>query len=838
MWNRTLLALSVLAACAGGGASHEAGAVVAERRAEVAGEPEPRGLLVRVIDDETGRPVPGARVTYCDAECMPWGFPKFELLVSMQDLRDLAKRVGVTTTTDSAGETRVPWSFSSACVMAESGGLWGLGPSDWNAPLPTEPVLIPISRGTPVQVRVQDVDGQPVAGVPVELLLRCTRQRSVIARTLSGQDGRAEFPHADRLIDLHHAMHWAHFDEGGSVEEDMISVSYSMLGLDPRPVEDTIPPAEVVPLVVPRCGTVTADVRAVQHVGMGRVHVALRADMPDKWDDRRPELPVPGMRHAAADASGMVRFEHVPISRAMKLLAWREGDAAAVARQVAALTRAGEAVHVVLGPELVDARMHGTVQDADGKPVANAEFWLTDVLAGARWWNDHRVRVRTDREGRWSTRVLGDFSARTREFELDRPGWGSFERVEFRVERMIEYGAIVDVGPIRLAPVALQVTGTVLTSVGEPLSNVLVGCAHGDEWQRPGMVWTDARGRFELWGEPVDGAEAELGPGSKPRKKLRVQAKGRGYGAFESAPIAIGSRDRTVHLHTRTERLTLRVRVRDAVDREPLGFQLANEAGGAAEPSVQARIDRTSDPTWYTVTWLGVEPGDHDVLVKWHGEPLCAPIPARVWAQEPERALEVDLTPFLRRVTLRVSDRRGEPVRRITMLLRGPGEGWWQSRVLSSNGQYEVSIPAAATEIGLVAFGAGGWGSEQIQDRLEARLSREHMARVLLPDAPKLPSGFRYLIDNVDYSDRGDLMLGYLLRAAPCHPPVAAEFEYDEAGDQDLFVYIDPPPGWPRRPIPIAQQSVTLSETGGDEITIRVDPARVAEVLEQWRTWR
>ncbi len=838
MWNRALVALSVLAACAGGGESHEGSAVVAERRAEVAEEPEPRGLLVRVIDDETGRPVPGARVMYCDAECMPWGFPKFELLVAMHDLRDLARKIGITTTTNEAGETRVPWSFPQACVMTEAGELWGLGPREWNALLPTEPVLLPISRGTPVKVRVQDVDGQPVAGVPVELLLRCTRQRSVIARTVSGQDGRAEFPHADRLVDLHQAMHWAHFDEGGTVEADVMSVSYSMLGLDPRPVEDTIPPVDVVPLVVPRCGSVTADVLALQREDAGPVHVVLRDDMPDEWDERSPELPVPGMRHMVADASGMVRFDHVPITRAMKLLAWREGAAAVAEQRIAALTRPRENVHVVFASDPIDARIHGTVQEAGGQPVADAEFWLTDVLARAQWQNGHRVLVRTDRAGRWSANVLGNFKVRARQFELDRRGWTEFERTEFHVERMIEFGADVDTGPVRLAPKALLASGTVTSSTGAPLRDVLVGWKPDEGWWDPYMVWTDAHGRFELWTEASDEAAPETGPSSEPRKKRRLHARGRGYGAFESAPIAVGARDRTLALHTRTESLTLRFRVRDALDVAPLRFELANEQDHANGPSVQARIDRTPEPTRFIVTWLGVEPGDHDVLVKWRSGALHAPILVRVWPHDVEPVRELDLTPFLRRIEVRATDRRGEPVRRVMLNCGGAEDSFWQWRLHAQDGRYELSIPQAATWLRLESMDGGSWSTERIASRIEARLDTALLARVSLTNAPELPAGFRYLVDDTDYSGWPDLMLGHLLRAGACRPPAAAEFAYSEAGDQELIVYLDPPPGWPKRPIPVAQQSVTLSETGGDEITIRIDPARVAEVLEQWRAWR
>lgn len=840
MWNRALVALSVLAACAGGGASHEAGAVVAERRAEVAREPEPRGLLVRVIDDETGRPVPGARVTYCDAECMPDGFPKFELLVAMQDFRDLAKRIGITTTANEAGETRVPWSFPSACVMAEAGELWGLGPSDWNAPLPTEPVLIPISRGTPVQVRVQDVEGRPVAGVPIEILLRSAGERSVIVRRLSDPRGQVVCSHAERLIALHRAMHWALFDEGDSVEADAISVSYSMLGLDPRPVEDTLPPTDVVTLVVPRCGTVTADVLALQEEGAGRVHVVLRDDLSDEEDDERAELPLPGLRHAVADASGMVRFEHVPISRAMKVLAWREGDAAAATQRVAALTRAGENVHVAFDSQVADAGIRGMVLDCDGQPVANAEFWLTDILAADQWQDGQRTRVQTDRNGMWSARVLGDLEVRARAFELARTGKSPFRnRAEFLVGRTIEPGAEVDTRPVTLGSRALRAAGIVRSPTGDPLRDVLVGF---DEWGQayhwPTRVWSDDHGYFELWGDASAASPAGPSLNSPPRAKHRLIAKGRGYAAITSAPIASGAQELTLQLQARTEPLTLRFRVRDASDLEALSFALANEADVAGAPSVQARIDRTADPSWYTVTWLGVEPGDHDVLVRWRGRPVHAPIPVRIPARAGDPVLAIDLALSQRRITLRVIDPDGLPLRRVMLTFHGTEDAWWELQLHSKTGEYTASIPAPATAMTAWAPGSGFWSSYRIDDHMEARLTHASIARISLLDAPPLPEGFRYLIGRTDFSGTSDLNLADYVYAAECRPPGAARYPYAAGRDCTMFVYLDPPPGWPKRPIPVAQQSVTLSDSGGDKITIRVDPARVAEVLEQWRAWR
>lgn len=121
-------------------------------------------LLVRVLDAETGAPVPGARVRFLDGdEIEGAGERTLELY---PDTERVALELGREATTDAAGEVRLagraPWFVhaSRGATVAAGGG----------APDGGELVLrlVPVPR---VGARVEDDRGRPVAEIPVAATL-------------------------------------------------------------------------------------------------------------------------------------------------------------------------------------------------------------------------------------------------------------------------------------------------------------------------------------------------------------------------------------------------------------------------------------------------------------------------------------------------------------------------------------------------------------------------------------------------------------------------------------------------------------------------------------------
>jgi len=144
------------------------------------------------------------------------------------------------------------------------------------------------------------------------------------------------------------------------------------------------------------------------------------------------------------------------------------------------------------------ARVHGTVVDGEGKPVAGAAVTL--------WWTRNYVSEKTQLSGlgnafeSYTTSIDGRFASTALwpgdvyKVAVTAEGYGQAESPEIAGRS----GEDHDFGAIRLVGIAARIVGRVVDSAGNPAAGATV--FNRGDGPRPATATTDADGRFRLEG--------------------------------------------------------------------------------------------------------------------------------------------------------------------------------------------------------------------------------------------------------------------------------------------------------------------------------------------------
>lgn len=220
--------------------------------------------------------------------------------------------------------------------------------------------------------------------------------------------------------------------------------------------------------------------------------------------DARSSLPVAGcevtLASAEQGASGVVRT-HTDAGGAATFLAvaagrYRVSATAAIGAADAPApleVRAGTPFSVALALRTL-ASVRGTAETAAGAPLAGAAVEIRALVQGE--WKIWPAAAPTAADGSWSVdRIALDAPVEARACARR----GGFEQVE-RVEFALAPGAVIDAGPLRLAPFGATVTGVALDEFGAPLRGLacwLIDVADGSARRYTSALDDSGAFRFE-----------------------------------------------------------------------------------------------------------------------------------------------------------------------------------------------------------------------------------------------------------------------------------------------------------------------------------------------------
>ncbi|MBI1853430.1 MAG: sigma-70 family RNA polymerase sigma factor [Planctomycetes bacterium] len=397
-------------------------------------------------------------------------------------------------------------------------------------------------------------------------------------------------------------------------------------------------------------------------------------------------------RHVTTSADGRFAIERLPVDHAIAIAARAPGFAPIFSEAFLARTSRGE-------PEVVvrlfrEARVVGSISEADGSPVAGARVVLPCHTAGMA--SPDGVESRADGT-----------------FELSAIGPGRYSLEAGLDGRRFESNVI---NPFDLAegetksftfrPAAAPthvISGTVVDPEGKPVVDVEVQ-AHPVEspWENVhGM--TDARGAFSL----------AVHNGGRYRVFVW------GHGGFSmSDPIEVLADTTGVRLIWSWPRVDVLVRVLDDATGEPLGDS-------------DAWLLRSGDPHglggYFTADARGeycqkqVRPGDYDVIAAKRGHAPALTTFEITPDEEGTRTIEVRLS-HGRRVSGRVVDTEGRGTAGVSIAVVGGGAARFaplkSTIVLSGpDGSFTLdSLPAHGGKVGAVNRWGVLWGTEVSAD--------------------------------------------------------------------------------------------------------------------------
>ena len=439
------------------------------------------GPTLTVVDGQTGRPIPEARLMMLDTQDLPW------LQVRTENPDALLATHGLRRTCDPDGRVTLPWPSGEWLIEARHQRLWNRRIFSADTATALTLSLFPVHAPPSLQVQVVDEKRQPRPGVDVVLYDRKTGAVRHTARSRT-PDGMAVFrlPRAD-------------VDE--LLAHDGVDVALDIPG---RPeVQTTLTgwPDQPVQLVLPETGQLTLLLQGPdQQPWTGPAHVRLRFEDRAGWIERfRPvregRVCWPFVRPGGQYHIQVFLHEQIPVGPE---------------HHVSGPPSAGKnALHtLVLGRD--EIVLTGLAFSPDGKLLrapATLELQLAHDLDGMRFLS-RPVLVHPDEQGRFALPVL-DWPYR----EL-RVRWIHGGRV--RAAGVAPLHGPYPQGIHRLLGVRLEATpllvaGVVQDQCGNPLPLVNVelhlggfrGGALPENATPDHAVITNPAGRFAFWWMPV-----------------------------------------------------------------------------------------------------------------------------------------------------------------------------------------------------------------------------------------------------------------------------------------------------------------------------------------------
>ncbi|MCA8948017.1 MAG: hypothetical protein KDE27_00850 [Planctomycetes bacterium] len=624
---------------------------VATRDALVPIPADAQWIEVRIVEDATDRPLPGATVLWSDGAILEALQADPTLLgpedVGIRaDVEQIAARFGWRTTADDRGVARVHRTESTQ-VAARLGELYGTAKVGTGLVPPNGGFEVRLAPDRELLVRVVSAAGEPAFGVPVALRWQTedNPHRNLLTwqplASTRAPDGIAHLPHSqlwrdslpkDRPFTLMVATHMPGFDDPG--------VGITLEALPSEPVE----------LRLPACGRV--GVRAeLDGAAVESEWISLYEQASTAMRMQRPTLSLP------ASPGDWTWFENVPIGRPYGASTRVHGGS--LTAQFDGPVAAGGEVRIVLAPNGETMMLTGRLVDRDRRPLVATEFRFR--VRGGR--NDGGG-LTTDDDGRF-VMILG----RAR-------NGAKASTLRFDVQRGDERPLVAELPPRELHP-GTEDVGDVVLGLGELVLAGSSSCdgepcrlpqgssiSRSEEQEGREPRWRASRD-LTFWS--ADDGTFEF-RGSIPAGRLRLNVGQREFLPVEPIEFAAGTRGLKVELE-RGATLQATMLLPDADWQSPVVTLAPATAGGdAARKEVNARVWKRDDGR-QQAKWERVEPGSYTLRIRLTGvetpihevPDVRMPPPA---GGDP-RLVDIDLTDRVLVQTVRIFDPLGEPIENV-----------------------------------------------------------------------------------------------------------------------------------------------------------------------------
>jgi hypothetical protein len=448
------------------------------------------GLLVRVIDGESGAPVAGAEVMWLLPE--QWIHRRSSYGLHFSQARQSAPRIP----TEEDGFAVLPHIngpfWLAACTAEASQSVWffpGAQPP---------PLTIQLLSEVQQAVRVEDLNGRPVAGATVGLLIG----EVLLAQATTDADGTA------LLRDLQTVR-----STSARPREYAIGLTGPFSSEQRIPYQFDAPPAEPPVLRMEPWGEV--EILMQDQDGMplpGTLPVQLRLDDPTLGRSKVEDV---ANASTLTAPNGQVIFSHVPLNRSWQAAHPRAQFRDPLITRFAGPRVAGERVTAILqfSEENPWITLRVTTPDGEAAPGLRviAQYTIDRGAGGGRSGSgessstldaDSRLEFEAWNEGPDSKRHAP--AQRLVELTAVDPRSGAAWSAELPVPAMLDAGRH-DLGEVRMLPTPVLVEGRLLTRSGQPVKERIMVSIHArnsqGEWlPTPIHARSDEEGRFRMEG--------------------------------------------------------------------------------------------------------------------------------------------------------------------------------------------------------------------------------------------------------------------------------------------------------------------------------------------------
>lgn len=492
------------------GATDSASAEALDRVASAAGAEDgsaasfsgPR-LIVRVLDVQTRKPLPGATVWIFDAHAIGEEALN-QRAKAEQDWEDAAPTLASRHLADARGEVVLPQPREWYRVLGRFENRYGEAFTETGGDGAIVRLLL--EPDFSLRARVCSAAGDGMPGVPVGFRTAGPNSGSWRAVRITDAEGRVRFPHLQRLC--------AYRELGESFE-----LTLAIPCADPPriPIDPQSPPLAEQTLLLPTHGAVLVRLLDQDRnpIGAG-ARVVLQSSLAAEGYELEPdefyELAPLGGRSVTVESGNELRFAQVGLGMQLTLGVDFEATGDFERVDFAGPVDPGQEVLIEAVQRRPWHRMRVRVLDAAGLPLREQELTLATRMVAPDGSGYEEREARTDAEGILAAAIEPHWvqvqPTQARQLELTWDGSdGHLLAAVIPVASTWSVGE-TDAGEVRLAPVPLLAAGRVVDETGRPIAGARVALQlrtmrrNRENWREDSSSSgrSDADGKFELRG--------------------------------------------------------------------------------------------------------------------------------------------------------------------------------------------------------------------------------------------------------------------------------------------------------------------------------------------------
>jgi hypothetical protein len=601
-------------------------------------ETPPPELVVTVVDEATALPTPYA-VIYVERGDLD----DHEKHVAYErygyEVPQIAERLGSKWICDATGVARVPRPKADSTIWARAGGAYG---QHWVDAADGEVVVV-VAATVLVHVEVVDARGRLASDVTLQLFdldfdCWCSEQT-----TTTDENGRAVFTVPD---------------DPDSDEPRTCRIAAALVTCEPEFVEFTRhkAPREVQRFVIGETASVELH---IAHANGERVDLPARLDL-FVDSERNADLPF-GLAHGSglllSTRDGRARFERIGLSVPLVADACDE-EHEFTERRFDAPDSAGAVVSVAVPIKRAHDVLKGRLVDLDGNPVTECclNGGVIRTFSDGRTWIASVFRwVTPEPDGCFLHHAATEDGLRmgvrlqlTAQRDSRRRGFAIVVAPPPILEGERVPRAVFDFGDVVMKPVSAFVCGTVLDSLGHPVSTAEVRLLDPYSTAGPallGKTRSESNGSFEI---EFDG----------DYNTLTMDVFSKWHANREQRVVHRGQRDLIVCLGETIEPGAIRGKLLlpEGADGQVLGLSLEGDAGNSAS----ALVHRASSGEFLADRVL---PGTYVLRVDLHGQELALVGGIEVAPSKTTTIEPIDLRERVHAIAVRVRAAAGAPIR-------------------------------------------------------------------------------------------------------------------------------------------------------------------------------